>query len=134
MTVYCISRNVVRVRSATKCAGDLTLTTYNGTSSQCIRIGQKRHPRESGTMGPSSIPIGTFDYIVDHTKVSKFNRASPIGRSHMRKRSTQVDFCRVLCFYSCDRFFPNSSTSRRAFVRATFSPQKGVIPSMHVSF
>ena len=125
VTVYCISRNVVRVRSPTKFVGDVTLTTCNGTSSHCKRLGPKQHPRESGTIGPIAIPFGKFDYLVDLTKVPKFHRASPIGRSHMRGRNTPSRFLSFLVLFFLCSFFLELVYQSEGICKSNFFAPKG---------
>ena len=99
-----------------------------GTNSQCIGIGQIHPSRESRTMGPIEMPFGMFDYLGDLTKFPIFHRASPIGRGPTRGRSTQVDYCRFLCFYySCSSylfFLELVYQLESALVRANFSLQQ----------
>jgi len=69
------------------------------TTRQCIGIGQKRPPRESGTTRPIEMPFGMLDYVGDLTKAPKFHRASPTSRGSAMGRNTHVDSCGFLCFY-----------------------------------
>ena len=98
-----------------------------------------RPPRESGTMAPIEMPFGTFDYLIaDLIKFPELHRASPIGRGPRRGRSTPVDYCRFICFYSCHchcyLFFIELVHRSESNRQSQFFAPKGAIPLVHVPF